>query len=162
MIYPIVTEPNPVLRKKAETVRADEIGSEKFQTLIDDMIETMYAASGIGIAAPQIGLSRRIIIAETGEHKPVAFINPEITSKSWGTVTSEEGCLSVPGLYGIVKRHKSVSAKALGRDGKPVLIKNKELLAIILQHEIDHLNGILFVDKAKHIHPISEYRNPKI
>lgn len=165
MTHSVVTEPNSVLRKRAEEVAPAEINAPEFQQLIDDMIETMYASFGIGIAAPQIGISKRIIIVESGagdDQNPLPLINPEIISKSWRTVKSEEGCLSVPGVYGIVKRHRGVQARALTREGKPITIKNSKMVAIILQHEIDHLNGILFIDKAEEIHPITQYKNPKI
>lgn len=165
MIQTIVTEPNSVLRARAEEVDSTEIGKPEFQQLIDDLIETMYAAFGIGIAAPQIDVSKRVIIVETGvgdDQIPVALINPEIVSKSWRKIKSEEGCLSVPGVYGVVRRHRAVEVSALNRDGQPVKVKNSKMVAIILQHEIDHLNGLLFIDKAEEIHPITQYKNLKI
>ncbi|MBI4133359.1 peptide deformylase [Candidatus Uhrbacteria bacterium] len=144
----------------------EKIATPELQTLIDDMIETMYAANGIGLAGPQIGVSERIIIAETGgrggEHKPLALVNPEILKTSWRKVKSEEGCLSIPGVYGIVVRSRGVRARALDREGKLLTIKNSDLLAIILQHEIDHLNGVLFTDKAEKVMPIADRAQPKI
>ncbi|MDP3985384.1 MAG: peptide deformylase [bacterium] len=162
MKHTIITEPNPLLRKISAPVPVGKISTPEFQKLLDDMTETMYIADGVGLAAPQIGLSERIIIVETGDHKPAAYINPEIIKTSFRTTMSEEGCLSVPGIYGVVKRHRGVTAKALDRTGKEVTIKTGGLFAIILQHEIDHLNGILFIDKAEKIHSVAERANPKI
>lgn len=166
MTRQILIDPNPVLRQRAVEVAREKISTPDFQALIDDMIETMYAANGIGLAGPQIGVSERVIIAETAgrgsEHKPLALVNPEITKTSWRKVKSEEGCLSIPGVYGIVTRHRGVTARALDREGKPVSIKSGELLAIILQHEIDHLNGVLFTDKAEKVMPIADRARPKI
>lgn len=168
MLHPIVIDPNPILRKRAEEVPVSEITTPDFQKLLDDMIETMYKARGIGLAAPQIGISRRILIAETatkdtkeGLKNPIAVVNPELMAKSWRKVLSEEGCLSVPGVWGVVKRYKSVTVRGYGRDGKRLTIKNSALLGIILQHEIDHLNGVLFIDKAEKVQPITE-RAPRI
>lgn len=144
----ILKHPNETLRKRAEEVAIEEIKTPKFQKLIDDMIETMYTAKGIGLAGPQVGVLKRLLIAERGEKDPIAFINPKIVSKSWRKVKSEEGCLSVPGKYGIVKRHAKIKIKAITRDGQKTTIAANGLLAIILQHEVDHLNGILFIDKA--------------
>lgn len=165
MILEVTTEPNPILRQKTAEVLIEEIASPEFQKLIDDMIQTMYASKGIGIAGPQVSASKRVIIVETAtkpdQQKPVAFINPEIISKSWRTVMSEEGCLSVPGVFGIVKRFRGVKIKALDRDGKPVTIRNNHLVSVILQHEIDHLNGVLFIDKAEKVQPITD-SDPRI
>lgn len=162
MIHTILTDPNPILRKRAEDVPIEDIAIPETQKLIDDMIETMYAANGIGIAGPQIGKLLRIFIAERGEHDPVAVINPTIIAKSWRKVQSEEGCLSIPGKYGIVKRHKSVTIRAYDREGKPTTIKATGQLALIFQHEIDHLDGMLFTDKAKNIKEIKSDDEPKI
>lgn len=162
MKLPIVLDPNPMLRARAKEIPAAEISTPAFQKLVDDMIETMYASNGIGIAGPQVGESRRLIIAEQGEHNPIALVNPVIISKSFGKVNSEEGCLSVPGMYGTVRRYKAVKARALDRNGKPVEIQDDTLFAIILQHEIDHLDGILFIDKAGNIQKITLDFTPKI
>lgn len=162
MILPIVTDPNPILRARAKEIPEAEIITPAFQNLVDDMIETMYASNGIGIAGPQVGQSRRVILVEQGERNPIALVNPVIVSKSFGKVNSEEGCLSVPGVYGIVKRYGAVRARALDRNGKLVEIQDDALLAIILQHEIDHLDGILFIDKAKNIQKITAGDGPQI
>lgn len=165
MILPILTEPNPLLRVRAKEMEAEQIQRPEFQKLLDDMTETMYAANGIGLAGPQIGQSKRILIAESsesGDRKPLALINPMISSKSWRKVMSEEGCLSIPGKWGVVKRHRGITVRALDRQGKPLTINSDKLLAIILQHEIDHLDGILFIDKAVRVEEMSERVRPRI
>ncbi len=143
MIREIRTYPNPILKKKAEEIK--EI-NEEVKKLSRDMIETMKANQGIGLAGPQIGESKRIIIVQT-EQGPVCFINPEIVKKSKETEVVEEGCLSVPGVFLKIKRAKEVEVSALNLQGKKVYIKAKGLVAIIFQQEIDHLNGILIIDK---------------
>jgi peptide deformylase len=152
----IVTLPEPVLRRKARTVTKVD---KQVQTLIDDMIETMRAAPGVGLAAPQIGLSERIIVVEYYEReedeekedapkKVWAVVNPEIVKVSEETLMGVEGCLSIPGLVGEVERHAAVQVRGLNRHGKPMKIKAEGWLARIFQHEIDHLNGVLFTDRA--------------
>ena len=148
--YPVVKNPNDILRKTSEPIKDADLTLDETQALIDDMIETMKKEDGVGLAAPQIGKHVRIIIAETGEG-PEAFVNPKIISTSDRMMDSEEGCLSVPGVYGIVKRHKTVKVKAKDRHGQPVRLKASGLLSVIFQHEIDHLDGILFIDKAHKI-----------
>jgi len=115
--------------------------------LIDGMLETMYSANGIGLAATQVDVHRRVLVADVSEGRddPRVFINPEILGKS-GTTTSQEGCLSVPGYYDEIERAESVRVRALGRNGKPFEVELNGLLAICVQHEIDHLDGKLFVD----------------
>jgi peptide deformylase len=155
----IVTLPEPVLRRKAHTVTKVD---KNLQTLIDDMVETMREAPGVGLAAPQIGLSERIIVVEYYEReedeekedapkKVWALLNPEIITSSEETLLGVEGCLSIPGLVGEVERHAAIQLKGLNRHGKPVKIKAEGWLARIFQHEIDHLNGILFPDRAKRV-----------
>ncbi len=146
----VLKNPNKELRKISETISDEVLQSKEMQKLIDDMFETMKKENGVGIAAPQVGEHVRVIIAETGEG-PEAFINPKIISTSDRMVESEEGCLSVPGVYGLVKRHSTVKVKAKNRFGETVRLKAGGLLSIIFQHEIDHLNGILFIDKAYEI-----------
>jgi len=120
---------------------------DELQTLIDDMFETMYAAKGVGLAAPQVGVNIRLSVVDCGADKPnpMVFINPEIT-QSAGTDTFKEGCLSVPGALEVVTRAKTVTVKALDRHGKPFEMHLDGLMAECLQHEIDHLNGKLFID----------------
>jgi peptide deformylase len=158
----IVHLPAPILRRKAKAVTKFDADLQK---LIDDMIETMREAPGVGLAAPQVGIGERLAVieyaeddddeeVEGAEQKPpkpkklFVIINPEITHRSEEKVLGVEGCLSIPGIVGEVERHKSIQVKALNRHGKPVKIKAEGWLARIFQHEIDHLNGEVFVDKA--------------
>ena len=154
----VLHEPNKELRVVSKPVDTKRITSKDIQTLISDLHVTMEKENGVGIAAPQVGIHERVIIAETDDG-PKAFINPEITERSFKLVDSEEGCLSVPGVWGIVKRHRTVSVKALDEKGEPVELKAKGLLSIIFQHEIDHLDGILFIDRAEELR---EHGNSKI
>lgn len=144
----ITLKGTPVLHKPSEEVDRKEIETPDFSKLIIDMVESMYAAKGVGIAAPQVGVSKRIFIAESPEG-PVALVNPVFTKKSWKMVGGEEGCLSVPGKFDQVKRHKTVTIKALTADGKPVTFTAHDYFARILQHEMDHLDGILYVDRVE-------------
>ena len=133
----------PVLRGKALPVK--EITPE-ILNLIKDMAETMYTDSGVGLAAPQVGVSKRIIIIDGEEDGLIVLINPMIV-KSEGEVVEEEGCLSVPGIYSKVKRSSKVTVKALNENGDSIEITKESLTARALQHEIDHLDGILFIDR---------------
>ena len=133
-----------VLREKSKPIK--EV-NDTVRTLLDDMAETMYHAEGVGLAAPQIGIARRIIVVDVGEGL-IELINP-VLLKGRGKQVSEEGCLSVPGYYAPVERFKTVFIEGLDRDGKKINIKAKDFAAVALQHEIDHLDGILFTDKAK-------------
>jgi peptide deformylase len=151
-ILEIVTLPHPVLRRKARKVT--EFNSE-LQTIIDDMIETMRDAPGVGLAATQVNIPLRLIVVEYGDEedesvpaKLYVLINPEFPRLSADMITGNEACLSIPGLVGEVERHASVIVKGLNRHGKPVKVKAKGWLARIFQHEIDHLEGVLFVDRA--------------
>jgi len=152
----IVTLPDPVLKRKAHTVNKFD---KDLHALVDDMVETMRDAPGVGLAAPQIGLSERIIVIEYFERpedeeveeapkKVWAVINPEIVKASEEMLMGVEGCLSIPGLVGEVERHMEVQVKGLNRHGKPMKLKAKGWLARIFQHEIDHLNGVLFTERA--------------
>ena len=134
---------DPILREKALLV--EEITPD-ILNLIKDMAETMYADSGVGLAAPQVGVSKRIITIDEDEEKLLVLLNPEII-KSEGEAVEEEGCLSVPGVYSEVKRSLKVAVKALNENGDTIEITKEGLTARALQHEIDHLNGILFIDK---------------
>jgi len=133
----------PVLREKALPVK--EITPE-ILNFIKDMAETMYADSGVGLAAPQVGVSKRIIIVDGEEDGLIVLINPIIV-KSEGEVVGEEGCLSIPGIYSQVKRSSKVTVKALNENGDSIEITKEGLTARALQHETDHLNGILFIDR---------------
>jgi peptide deformylase len=160
-VLPIRYLPEPVLRAKARRIPRIDASIHK---LIEDMIESMYAANGVGLAAPQIGVSLRLVVIGLPEEEPFALINPEIVKVS-GERTVDEGCLSVPGYRGELTRHKLVVAKGLSSEGKEVRIKAKEdLLAQALEHEIDHINGILYIDhlpsldalqKVEHVTPRS-------
>jgi peptide deformylase len=148
----IVTLPAPILRRKARKIT--EFGPE-LQTLIDDMVETMREAPGVGLAAPQVDVPLRLIVVEYGDEeneevppKLYAVINPEITRMESETIAGTEGCLSIPGMLGDVDRSVSVTVKGLNRKGRPIKIKADGWLARIFQHEIDHLDGVLFPDRA--------------
>ncbi|MDD4342832.1 MAG: peptide deformylase [Eubacteriales bacterium] len=144
-IYKIVTKEDPLLRKQSKIVKEVD---DKIIKIIDDMFETMYTTdTGVGLAAPQVGILKQIIVIDTQEEEPFALINPEIVS-SEGEVDSEEGCLSCPEEYGFVKRAEKVKVKALNEKGEEIEIDAEGFLAIVLQHEIDHLKGVLFIDKA--------------
>ena len=134
---------DPVLREKALPV--EEVTPE-ILNLIKDMAETMYTASGVGLAASQVGVPKRIILVDGEEDGLIVLINPMII-KSEGEVVAEEGCLSVPDIYSQVKRSSKITVKALNQNGDPIEITKEDLIARALQHEIDHLDGILFIDK---------------
>ncbi len=144
-ILPILSFDNAVLRQKAKRVSAID-GS--IQRLIDDMIETMQAVPGLGLAAPQVGVSLRVIVIQLPEREPLALINPEVVRRS-GEREVVEGCLSVPGYQGTIKRSLSVTVKGRDRRGREVRRKAKELLAQVLEHEIDHLDGTLYIDHVE-------------
>jgi len=133
-----------VLRKKSKPVK--EI-NDKVKELIDDMIETMYHANGVGLAAPQVGVLKRICVIDVGEG-PIVLINPEKIEESEEQIQDIEGCLSIPGIYGEVKRPERVVVKALNKEGDPYTVEGTGLLARALCHEMDHLDGILFEDKV--------------
>ena len=143
-ILNILQFPDPRLREKAQPVT---VVDDEVRQLADDMIETMYASQGIGLAATQVGVAKRVVVIDVsdGERNPQVFINPEVVSGD-GEAEIEEGCLSVPGYYEPVKRLGHVKLRALDRDGNPIELDADELFAICIQHEIDHLNGKLFVD----------------
>ncbi len=133
---------NPLLRRKSKRVR--QINGS-IQRLIDDMIDTMHSAHGVGLAAPQVGIPLRVIVIEVPEQEVVVLINPEIIKKA-GDRLIEEGCLCLPGYRAMIKRAINVTAKGRDREGKERRIKADELLAQALEHEIDHLNGVLYID----------------
>jgi len=145
---PILEFPDPRLRNRAQAVTQVDAA---LRTLIDDMFETMYAAPGIGLAAIQIGVPLRVITLDIGKKdeppQPQVFINPEIIAASAEKSAYEEGCLSIPEYYEEVERPNSVTVKYLDHDGKPQQIEASGLLATCLQHEIDHINGVLFIDR---------------
>ena len=143
----IVIEPDPILREKSEIL---EKVDDELRNLLDDMLETMYAASGIGLAAVQVGVLKRLIVIDISKDKekknPLFLINPEIISKSKKTSIYEEGCLSLPGHFAEIERPAECQIKFIDYDGKEQELRVNGLLATCIQHEIDHLNGILFID----------------
>ncbi len=157
----ILTYPDEKLKQKSIDVTPTEMKDWKMQTFIDEMIETMKKSNGVGLAAPQVGQNARIIIATQNNGEILALINPKIVKKSLFKTKSEEGCLSVPGKICVVKRHKTVEVKAKDRLVREVKLKASGLFAIVLQHEIDHLDGILIIDKADKIYELKENYNTK-
>ncbi len=159
-ILDIIQPDNPVLRKKAHRVTSFD---PKFQKLVDDMVETLLDAPGVGLAAPQVAVSQRLIVVrlpdddeskeEYGELAGVLYVvaNPEIIKTSKEMVEGVEACLSIPGYFGMVDRHESITLKGLDRYGKPLRIKARDWLARVFQHEIDHLDGRLYIDHAKEV-----------
>jgi len=141
---PIIKIPNAVLRRKADAV--GKLGKKQLQ-LIDDMIRKMEQANGIGLAAPQVGILQRIIIIAPEGMKPMPLINPVIT-KLEGEQIGQEGCLSIPGLYGDVKRAEYIEVEALDRRGRELVYELEGMPARVVQHEVDHLEGVLFIDKV--------------
>jgi peptide deformylase len=161
----IITLPNPILRRKAHKVT--DFGKE-FKTLVDDMIETMRDAPGVGLAAPQVAIPLRLIVVEYGDDddedapkKLFVVANPEIIEKSEEMAMGIEGCLSVPDLIGEVERHESITVKGLNRHGMPFKIKASGWLARIFQHEIDHVEGVVYTDLTDKIwKPTAEDETP--
>lgn len=143
----IITNPSPILRKKNQAVGSTEIGTKKFQKLIADMFETMIKTDGAGLAAPQIGKNIRLAVINSKDG-PFCLINPKITKKSFRRELGDEGCLSIPGVFGQVKRHKKISVAYYDQNGKKTQLTAQGMMARVCQHEIDHLDGILFIDKA--------------
>ena len=141
---------DPVLRKPA-----DEVGGvdDEVQVLVKDMLETMYRAGGIGLAAPQVGVSRRVIVVDLGEGNgegvgPVALVNPKVLESSRKTDRAPEGCLSIPGLEEVVERPADVTVEGVNPEGESVVMEASGLLSRAIQHEIDHLDGVLFIDRV--------------
>jgi peptide deformylase len=156
-VRPILTDNHPSLRRVAKKVDPNEIVDPLFQQLIDDMFATMYAAPGIGLAAPQIDVGKRVFVVDLqdgdAQHGPLVIINPRLTI-SEGEIESIEGCLSVPGFIGDVTRFERVVCAGLDRHGRRLSVEgNGDLFSRCLQHELDHLDGILYVDKAKNVRP---------
>ena len=144
-IIPIRVVPDPILRQKSKRVRSID-GS--IQKLISDMIETMHSAPGVGLAASQVGVPLRVLVIGLPEQEDIVLINPKIVRRS-GERPVNEGCLSLPGYVGEVKRAVSVTVKGRDQNGKEIRIKADELLAQALEHEIDHLNGVLYIDQLE-------------
>ncbi len=158
----IITPENPILRRKARKVTAFD---KELQQLIDDMVETLHAAPGVGLAAPQVAVSQRVIVVHmpddeetygSGAGQLHIVVNPEIVKASREIVDGTEGCLSIPGYQGMVSRHESIKVKGQDRQGKEIRIKADGWLARVFQHEIDHLDGVLFIDIASKVWPVEE------
>ncbi len=147
---PIVTHPTPSLRERSKEVDPETIGTPEFQAFCDVMVETMFVEDGVGLAAPQVGHNIRVIVVNENDGAEV-FINPEIIKKSDAMASGQEGCLSVPGVWGMVERHKKVTVRALTRHNRTVEFTVKGFDAVKFQHEIDHIDGVLFIDKATEI-----------
>ncbi|MDO8463302.1 MAG: peptide deformylase [bacterium] len=150
MLLPVLVNPHPLLRERAQEVDAATLERLKREGFVENLVETMRVKDGVGIAAIQVGQLHRIIVVQEGT-KTRVYINPVITGHSIRKETDTEGCLSVPGKFGLVRRPKTCTIRALDLDGNPIVRKAKGLVARIYQHEVDHLNGILFVDKAEHV-----------
>lgn len=148
--WKILTHPNPNLRERSEEVDVDEVTTPAFQTFADDFAAFMVASDGVGLAAPQIGMKKRIIAVQEKDRISV-YINPEVLKASRSMQENEEGCLSVPGVYGIVERPKRIRVRAIDRHGRKTEFNISGFPATVIQHEIDHLDGILFIDKVKKI-----------
>ena len=146
-LLPILEFPDPRLRTKAVPVDPARLADPVFQRLFDDMFETMYEAPGIGLAASQVDVHQRFMVIDVSEEKdrPLVFVNPEIVSRE-GEQVYQEGCLSVPGIYADVTRANGIDVRFLDREGKPQEMRVDGLLAVCIQHEMDHLDGKLFVD----------------
>jgi len=142
---------DPILRRK--TMHVQEVTPE-FRRLISDMVETMFHQVGIGLAAPQVGIPYRLLVMDDGKGGARALVNPVITQRS-GSVVDEEGCLSLPGIYADVERSKSVTIEATDEDEQPINIEATGMQARVIQHEMDHLDGILFID---HLSPVARDR----
>jgi len=147
----IVVEGDEILRKKCREVAEVD---DRIRTILDDMIETMRDAYGVGLAAPQIGMMRRMFVAEPEPGRVYCFVNPEITAME-GSVEDEEGCLSVPGMAGIVERPQKITIKGLDRDGNPQEYTFEDFDARVMCHEFDHLEGTLYIDKARDVHDVT-------
>ena len=146
-LLPILEFPDPRLRTKAVPVEAANVTTAEFQRLLDDMFETMYDAPGIGLAASQVDVHKRFMVIDISEEKnqPQVFINPELSDKA-GEQVYQEGCLSVPGIFADVTRADEITVRFLDRQGQPQELRADGLLAVCIQHEMDHLDGKLFVD----------------
>ena len=152
-VLSIFTLPDPILKQKAKRVRSIDSSIKK---LIADMLDTLHAAPGrAGLAAPQIGVSLRVAVIGIPDEDDIVIINPEIVKKS-GERLVDEGCLSIPGYFGEIQRAESVTVKGLNQDGKKIRIKGEGLLAQALEHEIDHLNGIIYIDHMENLDKLSK------
>ena len=145
---PIIEYPNPRLRVVTSPVETDRVADPPFQRLLDDMLQTMYEAPGIGLAAPQVDIMERFLVLDVTEERdqPMVMVNPVIRERSEELRSHQEGCLSIPGVFADVTRADGIEVEALDREGKPFVLRADGLLATCIQHEIDHLDGKLFID----------------
>lgn len=155
-ILKIITEPNPDLRRKSAEIDPDMIGEEEFKKFYLDMAHTMRIKDGVGLAAPQVGKNIRVVVINT-KNGEIVMINPEITKFSWSKEWMDEGCLSVPTIFGKVQRPKKIQCSYTNIDGERIRLEASGLMARVIQHELDHLDGILFIDKAKNLHTQKSY-----
>ena len=156
-VLPLRLAPDPILRQKAKRVRNID-GS--IQKLVEDMIDSMRASQGVGLAAPQIGVSLRVVVIEVPDQDVLTLINPSIVRRT-GERDVQEGCLSIPGYRGEIKRAETVVAKGLGLDGKEIRVKAQELLAQALEHEIGHIRGVLYTDLLESMDKMYKVEPPK-
>lgn len=160
MVYPIVFDPNPILHKRSADVDPATIITPEIQKFIKDMIETMYVKDGVGLAAVQVGKSMQLcVIAKNftlDKKKDLCLINPTWIKLNNKQAWDEEGCLSVPEIYGDVKRYVNIKVKALDGKGNPIEFIAEDFFARIIQHECDHLNGTLFIEKGKNLHQVKK------
>ncbi|MBV9056409.1 MAG: peptide deformylase [Candidatus Eremiobacteraeota bacterium] len=154
-VRPILQDGHPTLRKIAKRVDPREIPDPLFQQLIDDMFATMYAAPGVGLAAPQVNVSKRFFVMDINdeEHPPAVVINPKLEDAG-EQIELREGCLSVVGMVGEIVRYQKAAVSGLDRHGKKIRLEGEGLFAQCVQHEIDHLDGKLYVDRAKNVRPV--------
>jgi len=152
----ILIDGEPTLRRRAKKVPEASLADPMFQQLIEDMFATMYAAPGIGLAAPQVGISQRLFVVDLQDdvegHGPFVMVNPRFTETE-GEIESIEGCLSVPGMVGDLQRFERVVCAGFDREGKKFTVEGTGLLGRCLQHEMDHLDGVLYIDKASNVRP---------
>lgn len=160
MLLNILTEPNSRLRARAKEIDLERFNKTELKHLIANMVETMYLKDGVGLAAPQVDESVRLFVISKiyapGQKEELVLINPTWEKLSIFKVWDEEGCLSVPGLYGQVKRFKKIKVRGLNAKGQMVEFVAENFLARIVQHEVDHLDGVLFIDKAKGLHAVEK------
>jgi peptide deformylase len=151
----IITNPNPILRKKSKEIGKNKISSKEMKELYLDMGKLMLLKDGVGLAAPQIGKNIRLCVVNTKDGVQ-CLINPKIIKKSWAKESGEEGCLSIPDVFGKVRRHKKITCEYIDKNKKIIKLDADGLLARVIQHEVDHLDGILFIDKAKDVKNVKE------
>ncbi len=159
-VRPIIHDGHPTLRKRAKRVDPKEISDPLFQQLIDDMFATMYAAPGVGLAAPQVNVSKRVFVMDVNheEHPAAVVINPKL-EECTEEIELREGCLSVPGMVGEIVRYKRAAVSGMDRNGRKIRLEGEGLFAQCVQHEIDHLDGKLYLDRAKNVRPIADEEN---